>query len=232
MCGRFTLTKSAEVIAEALDLDEIPRFTPGYNIAPSQPVPVLRLGAETQKRSFDYLYWGLIPSWAKDVSIGAKLINARSETVTEKPSFRTAFKRRRCLIVADGFYEWQRQGSKKQPYYFHLNDHQLFAFAGLWEHWDSVEGDEIQSCTILTTAANDKMQPIHDRMPVILDKTNYDLWLDSTIQSADRLLPLLRPYPDAGLHFYPVSLQVNSPRNDSPTCIEPLPEASSFTHSG
>ncbi len=230
MCGRFTLTQSAEAIAETFELDEIPRFAPGYNIAPSQPVPVVRLNNETQKREFDYLYWGLIPSWSKEMSIGAKLINARSETVTEKASFRTAFKRRRCLIASDGFYEWQRQGSKKQPYYFHLDDQQLFAFAGLWEYWHSAEGDEIQSCTILTTAANEKMRPIHNRMPVILDKTNYDLWLDSTIQSADRLLPLLRPYPDAGLHFYPVSLQVNSPRNDSPACIEPLPEVTSSTH--
>jgi putative SOS response-associated peptidase YedK len=221
MCGRFTLTQSAEVIAERFDLDEVPRFVPGYNIAPTQPVPVLRTIKAT-KRQFDYLYWGLIPSWSKDPTIGARLINARSETVTEKPAFRTAFKRRRCLILADGSYEWQKTGSKKQPYYFHLTDHRLFGFAGLWEHWHSPTGDEIESCTILTTAANDSMRPIHDRMPIILQPQDYELWLDPAMQTSERLLPLLQPYADTEIQHYPVSTKVNSPQNDSPDCVMPL----------
>jgi putative SOS response-associated peptidase YedK len=227
MCGRFTLTQSAQ-LAKHFELDEEPEFVAGYNIAPTQPVPVIRVG-KTTRREFDYLYWGLIPSWSKDPTIGARMINARSETVTEKPSFRTAFKRRRCLIAADGFYEWQQSGSKKpgvkkQPFYFHLRDHQPFGFAGLWEYWHSPEGDEIESCTILTTAANEQMQPIHDRMPVILHPQDYDLWLDPAVQVPDRLLPLLRPYLAEQMQHYPVSTKVNRPSNDSPDCIVPLSE--------
>lgn len=225
MCGRFTLTQSAETIAEFFELDEVPRFMPGYNIAPTQPVPTIR-ASQAKEREFDYLYWGLIPSWSKDPTIGARMINARAETVAEKPSFRTAFKRRRCLIVADGFYEWQKTGSKKQPYYFHLDQHHPFGFAGLWEHWQSPEGDQIQSCTILTTAANDTMRPIHDRMPVILHPQDYDLWLDPTVQSTDGLYSLLRPYPDVEMHHYPVSTKVNRPQNDSSECIVPLEQTS------
>lgn len=222
MCGRFTLTQSAASIAEAFQLSEIPQFAPGYNIAPTQPVPVIRANQTTAEREFDYLYWGLIPSWAKDPTMGARLINARSETVTEKPAFRTAFKRRRCLVVADGFYEWQRIGSKKQPYYFQLSDHQPFGFAGLWEHWQSAEGDEIESCTILTTAANDVVRPVHERMPVILSPKDYDFWLDASVQTSDRLLALLHPYPESQMQAYPVSSKVNSPRNDSPDCVAPI----------
>lgn len=222
MCGRFTLTQSAEAIAAAFDLDEVPQFVPGYNIAPTQPVPVIRASA-AQPRQFDYLYWGLIPSWAKDITIGSRLINARVETVTEKPSFRTAFKRRRCLIVADGFYEWQRQGTQKQPYYFHLNDHQIFGFAGLWEHWHSPEGDEIQSCTILTRAANSVVKPIHDRMPIMLTPDLSDVWLDPGRETAAQLLPLLDSDLEELMQSYPVSLHVNNPSYDSPACIEPQP---------
>jgi putative SOS response-associated peptidase YedK len=225
MCGRFTLTQSAKQLAKHFQLEEEPQFVPGYNIAPSQPVPVIRAGKAVQ-RQFDYLYWGLIPSWSKDPTIGARLINARSETVTEKPSFRAAFKRRRCLIAADGFYEWQqgakKTGTKKQPFYFQLQDHQPFGFAGLWEIWHSPEGDEVESCTILTAPANEQMQPIHNRMPVILSPDDYDLWLDPNVQSPDRILPLLRPYPDEQMQHYPVSTLVNSPSNDSPDCIVPL----------
>lgn len=223
MCGRFTLTQSAETIAEIFDLSEVPQFVPGYNIAPTQPVPVIRA---KETRQFDYLYWGLIPSWSKDPSIGTRLINARSETVTEKPSFRTAFKRRRCLIVADGFYEWRRVGSKKQPYYFRLKNGQPFGFAGLWEHWQSPEGDEVESCTILTTAANDLVHPVHDRMPVILHSSDYDSWLDPAGQATDQISTLLRPYPEAEMDAYPVSNKVNNARNDSPDCIAPLEEVS------
>lgn len=232
MCGRFTLTQSAKRIAAHFQLDEEPDFVAGYNIAPTQPVPVIRAG-KTTPREFSYLYWGLIPSWSKDPAMGARLINARSETVTEKPSFRTAFKRRRCLIAADGFYEWQQLGSKKtgtkkQPFYFQLQEHQPFGFAGLWEYWHSSEGDEIESCTILTTAANEQMQSIHDRMPVILHPDDYDLWLDPSVQSPDPLLPLLRPYPSEQMQHYPVSTRVNSPSNDNPDCIAPLEESTVF----
>lgn len=223
MCGRFTLSHSGEAIAEAFELDEVPRIDPHYNIAPTQPAPVIRVSADHPKRQFTYLYWGLIPSWAKDPKIGARLINARAETVTEKPSFRAAFKRRRCLVVADGFYEWRRskQGGK-QPYYFYLDDHQPFGFAGLWEHWEDSAGNVVESCAILTTVANETLRPIHDRMPVIVDPKDYELWLDPTVERGDRLQAILRPYANEAMKSHPVSSKVNSPRSDSPECIQPL----------
>lgn len=221
MCGRFTLTKSAEIIAKAFDLGEIPPFQPRYNVAPTQEIATILIKPDDTQRQLKMLHWGLIPSWAKDVKMGAKLINARAETVTEKPSFRTAFKKRRCLIIADGFYEWQQQDGKKQPFYFKLQDEQPFAFAGLWEHWEG-EGEVIESCTILTTEANQIMQPIHERMPVILDSKDYDLWLDPTMQKPDLLQPLLVPYSAEEMTAYPVSTRVNKPMNDSPECIQEL----------
>lgn len=169
----------------------------------------------------DLLHWGLIPSWSKDPEIGSRMINARAETLHEKPSFRAAFRRRRCLIPADGFYEWQRLERKKQPYYFCRNDHQPFAFAGLWEHWESADG-EIESCTIVTTAANDLLKSIHDRMPVILQPEDYDLWLDPQVQETDRLQHLLFPDEDSPFIRYPVSTKVNRPQNDDPDCIEAI----------
>lgn len=185
------------------------------------------------KREFQQLRWGLIPSWAKDIGIGAKLINARSETVAEKPAFRNAFKHRRCLIMADGFYEWQQQGKtveslashsgkfKKQPFYFRLQDAQPFGFAGLWEQWESPEGKKIASCTILTTVANELLQPIHDRMPVILSHQDYDLWLNPQVQTLESLHHILRPYPAVEMSAYPVSTVVNNPRYNSSECIKP-----------
>lgn len=168
------------------------------------------------------LHWGLIPSWAKDSKIGSKLINARAETVAEKPSFRSAFRKRRCLILADGFYEWQQQEGKKQkqPFYFQLNDGCPFAFAGLWEHWKDSNGEEIDSCTILTTEANELMHPIHHRMPVILDHKNYELWLNPEVKQPELLQPLLCPYPTQEMQAYPVSKLVNKPSQDSADCIE------------
>jgi putative SOS response-associated peptidase YedK len=227
MCGRFTLTQTAEVIAAAFELDEVPPFEPRYNIAPSQLVPtVLRLSQQSQNeksvRQFQLLRWGLIPSWAKDPKMGARLINARAETVTEKPSFRSAFRHRRCLVIADGFYEWQRQERKKQPFYFRLQDGQPFAFAGLWERWQSPEGDAVESCTILTTAANELMSPIHDRMPVILARKDYEMWLAPEVQTDDPLQQLLHPYPSEKMASYPVSTQVNNPANNSPEFINSL----------
>ena len=224
MCGRFTLTQSAIAIADHFELDDdLPILAPRYNIAPAQPVAVIRAGSN---RQFTHQVWGLIPAWAKDPAMGAKLINARAETLAEKPSFRSAFKYRRCLIPTDGFYEWQRIGTKKQPYLFGLADRQPFAFAGLWEHWQSADGSEIESCTIITTAANSLMRSIHDRMPVILQLQDYQQWLDPSVQKVDQIQSLLRPYEPssdlATLTAYPVSVRVNNPRHDSPDCIEPI----------
>ncbi|HEY9698800.1 MAG TPA: SOS response-associated peptidase [Trichocoleus sp.] len=222
MCGRYTLAQTAERIAAAFDVADVPSMPPRYNIAPTQPIPVVRSHPQTHDRQCTLLYWGLIPSWSQDPAIGAKMINARAETVPEKPSFRTAFRKRRCLVIADGFYEWHQVDRKKQPYYFCTEDHQPFGFAGLWEHWESAEGDTIESCTIITTTANDVLQPIHDRMPVILQPTDYDFWLDPTVQDSDRLQSLLQPIDQLPLIRYPVSSVVNSPKNDSPDCIEAI----------
>lgn len=222
MCGRFTLSQPADAIAIAFNLDHVPELEPRYNIAPTQSVAtVLQTSAES-KPQLKLLRWGLIPSWAKDPAIGSRLINARSETVSEKPSFRTALRRRRCLIVADGFYEWQRQESKKQPYYFRLQNKQPFGFAGLWEHWRSPDGEEIDSCTIITTEANELMQSIHDRMPVILDPQDYNLWLDPTVQQPDQLQHLLHPYASDAMTSYPVSTLVNKPTNNNAELINSL----------
>lgn len=220
MCGRFTLTQSPSAIASALDLPDLSTFAPRYNIAPTQPVVVARMAPNKAEPEMTHLTWGLIPSWAKDAKIGAKLINARAETLSEKPSFRSAFKRRRCLVIADGFYEWQKLTTGKQPMYLSL-DRQPFSFAGLWEHWQSAEGSEVESCTIITTEANDLMRPIHDRMPVILAPQDYDRWLDPQ-SGSDRLQSLLRPYPAAEMNAYPVSSQVNNPRNEDAGCIVPM----------
>jgi putative SOS response-associated peptidase YedK len=223
MCGRFTLNQTSEAIANHFHLAEVPDLPPRYNIAPTQPVAAIVLDDQEQ-RQFTHFYWGLIPSWAKDPKIGAKMINARAETVAEKPAFRAAFKRRRCLIVTDGFYEWKKVEKQKQPFYFCRSNHHPFAFAGLWEHWQSSEGDTIDSCTILTTEASKLMEPIHNRMPVILDEQNYDRWL-SPLSKPDLIQTLLRPYSE-GMERYPVSNQVNRPTYDNPDCIQPLAEAS------
>ena len=211
--------QSDETVADVFHLADVPPLSPRYNIAPTQPIPVVLETIEDKTRQFKLLHWGLIPSWAKDAKMGAKLINARAETVTEKPAFRSAFKKRRCLVLADGFYEWQQQNGKKQPFYFRLQDGQPFAFAGLWEHWEGAEGEAIESCTILTTEANDLLQPIHDRMPVILDAKDYDRWLDPTVQKPDDLKSLLKPYRSQEMTLYPVSAKVNNPKYESPNCI-------------
>ena len=220
MCGRFTLSQSINAIASAFNIAQIPPLEPRYNIAPTQLIPSI-LSALGGEKQLQMLRWGLIPSWAKDAKISAKLINARAETVSEKPSFKAAFKRRRCLIIADGFYEWQRQENKKQPYYFRLQNLQLFAFAGLWEQWKSPDEDIISSCTILTTEANDLLRPIHDRMPVILESKDYELWLDSEAQQP-QLQQLLRPYQADLMTSYSVSTKVNNPKNNTPECINSL----------
>jgi putative SOS response-associated peptidase YedK len=218
MCGRYTLTTPVERLAEEFGFDassvELP---PNYNVAPTQQVAaVLEEGGE---RHLELLRWGLIPSWADDPSIGSRMINARSETAPEKPSFRRAFRERRCLIPADGFYEWRRTNGAKQPYYIRMKEGRPFAFAGLWESWND-GGPEIRSCTILTTGPNDLLAEIHDRMPVILPAGSYDAWLDPEA-GRDELYGLLAPYPEDEMEAYPVSRFVNSPQNNDPRCIEP-----------
>ncbi len=224
MCGRYSQSKSAEIIAKAFHIEDVPTLEPRYNIAPTQSVPTILQTSASTNRQFKMLHWGLIPSWAKDPKMGAKLINARAETVAEKPAFRSAFRQRRCLVLADGFYEWQQQENKKQkqPYYFRVNDGQPFAFAGLWERWQDGNGKEIESCTLLTTQPNELMNPIHNRMPVILDSKDYDLWLDLEVKKPELLQPLLHPYPTEEMMAYPVSKAVNKPSNDSTECIESL----------
>jgi putative SOS response-associated peptidase YedK len=224
VCGRFTLRASGERLAEAFGLSAQPSLFPRYNIAPTQAVPVIRVlraNPGTKERELVPLRWGLVPSWADDPAIGNRLINARSETVADKPSFRGAFRHRRCLIPADGFFEWRKEGKVKQPVYVQRRDGQPFAFAGLWEEWER-EGEVIESCAIITTAANDLMAEFHDRMPVILDPKDYDLWLDPQVQDPRLLEPLLRPYSSGELVAHPVSQMVNNPRNEGPGCVEPL----------
>lgn len=220
MCGRFTLTQSAKEITEFFGLSEVPELTPRYNIAPSQLIAAIIQDKGSQENKLKWMRWGLIPSWAKDTKIGYKLINARAETLTEKPSFRNAFKHRRCLIIADGFYEWQKREKHKQPYYIQLREKQPFAFAGLWETWQSEDEEAIVSCTIITTEANALMQPIHDRMPVILSSDVYEQWLDPTFAQS-KILSVLKPY-DSEMIATPVSNVVNNPVYDRRECVEPI----------
>ncbi|MCB9452095.1 MAG: SOS response-associated peptidase [Anaerolineaceae bacterium] len=220
MCGRFTLTADLDTIQQAFNLTTVPAvLSPRYNIAPSQPIAIVTNEAPT---TLSFHSWGLLPSWAKDPALANKLINARSETAHEKPSFRSAFKRRRCLIPADGFFEWQKQGSDKVPMFIHLKDSPVFALAGLWEVWNNSQGDEIRTCTILTTEANDFMQSIHTRMPVILAPADYDLWLSSAEEPVMALQSLMRPYDSGKMAAYAVSKLVNRPLNDTPRVIEPV----------
>ncbi len=193
-----------------------------YNIAPSQAIAVVRTDLPDRVRRLSLLKWGLVPSWAKDEALSAKMINARSETLAEKPAFRAPLRRHRCLIPADGYYEWQKVGSRKQPYYFRLRDHSPFAFAGLWDSWKRPNPDEppLESCTIITTAANEISQPIHDRMPAILRESEYELWLNPDVQESEKLLHMLRPLDASLMVAEPVSSFVNQVRNDGPRCIE------------
>jgi putative SOS response-associated peptidase YedK len=223
MCGRFTLIAEADRLSKVFDISDISNceFEPRYNIAPTQMVATVLYNSESERRELRSLRWGLIPSWAKDPKMGARMINARAETLAEKPSFRSAFKRRRCLVIADGFYEWQRLETKKQPYYFHLKDKQPFAFAGLWEQWQTNDDVQINSCTIVTTEANELLQPIHHRMPVIIMDRDYEKWLDPQLQKTEVLQELLHPYPAEKMSAYAVSTKVNNPRHSSAECIAP-----------
>jgi putative SOS response-associated peptidase YedK len=218
MCGRFAQRSDPKRLAKAFGVAEALNVETRYNIAPMQDILAVR-GFESE-REMTFFKWGLIPSWSKDTSIGARLINARSETVQEKPSFREAFKKRRCIIPADGFYEWQRTGGKKQPYFFRMRDESPFGFAGLWERWQGTGGEAINSCTILTTEANEVLRPMHDRMPVILHQEDYDLWLDTDVRKLDLVKEVMRPYPAEEMISYPVSTSINSPRGQGAQLIE------------
>jgi putative SOS response-associated peptidase YedK len=219
MCGRYTLRTPVDSLVETFEIEEYPSsITPNYNIAPTQEVAAVV--EEEDKRKLEMLHWGLIPSWAKDPAIGNKMINARAETVSEKPSFRSAFKKRRCLILADGFYEWKKTDDGKQPYHVKMEDGSPFAFAGLWESWGK-NGEEIHSCTIITTEANDLMSEIHHRMPVILPPEDYAMWLDPDFDEKEPLTTLLKPYPADAMEAYPVSRKVNKPSNNEPSVLEP-----------
>ncbi len=225
MCGRFTLHTDPRILAKLFGLDETPYLEPRYNIAPTQPVAIVRLDGDG-KREWTHVMWGLVPSWSKDPSIGARMINARSETVAEKPSFRAAFRRRRCLAPADGFYEWQKTVQRKQPYYITMKDGGPFAIAALWEHWEGADGSVLESCTLLTTEPNEKLADIHNRMPVILHPKDYNLWLGDGAEvppsEQSSLFHLLRPFEAGEMKATPVSPYVSNARNEGPQCIEPF----------
>jgi putative SOS response-associated peptidase YedK len=221
------------ILIEQFQLDrdrarQLPLFESRYNIAPTQEILAVRVDAESGKREPALLRWGLVPSWSKQPQSGAPMINARGESIAEKPSFRTATRRRRCLIPADGFYEWQKSGpgsTKKQPYYIHYSDHRSFAFAGLWEEWhakDAPVGERlsIESCTIVTTSASPALSELHDRMPVILEPTEYALWLDPAVLDPAKVQHLVEPNDDPAIIFEPISTHVNKVANDDPRCIQ------------
>lgn len=229
MCGRFTLIAWDEIegrfVPAGSGMDIIrERFADTgaerYNIAPTQDV--ITITSDGEANAAQFMRWGLVPSWAKDISIGNRMINARAETLAERPSFRVAFRRRRCLVVADSFYEWKRDGRSRTPMRISLESGELFAFAGLWESWKSPEGRRIQSCAIVTTEANDFLAPIHDRMPVILPPDAEQMWLAPDVQDTDALSELLAPYPSDLMSAYEVSSVVNSAANDVPECIAPV----------
>lgn len=228
MCGRYTLSQPGDILQQLGVPEEEAgeRLGPNYNVAPTQEVPIVRADAQGG-RHLAIVRWGLIPFWAKDEKIGNQMINARCESVADKPAYKNAFKRRRCLLLADGFYEWKKQGSVKQPFHIHLKSHEPFVMAGLWERWD--KGPEpIESCTVITCDANAKVAELHDRMPVILGREARDLWLDGEIADPELLLSVLRPYDADAMAFTPVSRAVNNPRNNSPELLRGMTDFSLF----
>lgn len=219
MCGRYTLTSAPEVLRALFDYEEHPDFPARFNIAPTQPIPIVRL--VDGKRHFALVRWGLVPSWVKDPNAFSVLVNARGESVREKPAFRSAMKYRRCLIPADGFYEWQARGSgPKQPFYVRTNSGKPLAFAGLWENWMGPNGEEMETALIVTTKANHTLGPVHDRMPVIVPPEAFDLWLDTLHVDDETASALIAPAPDDLLEVYPVSAAVNRTANDNPKLLE------------
>jgi putative SOS response-associated peptidase YedK len=223
VCGRYRLSRRKQLLEEYFDTVSVePEWAPRYNIAPTQPVPVIRQNPKEPRRELSLMRWGLIPSWAKDPSGAAQMINARAETAATKPAFRDPLSSRRCLIPADGFYEWQRIGKMKQPYCLEVNNGELFAFAGLWDRWKDPCGQWIKSCSILTTTANAVTAAVHDRMPVILDRGDYDLWLDPGMTNVAAVSEMLKPYDARRMNCYPVSARVNHVANDDPDCSTPV----------
>lgn len=219
MCGRYRLSRRKQIIEEYFDCDPWENdWEPRYNIAPTQPVPVIRQHPKEPVRQISNMRWGLTPNWAKDSSGGARAINARSETVAIKPAFRDPMRFRRCLIPADGFYEWARKNGSKQPYCFEVNEGELFAFAGLWDGWKDPSGNWIRTCSILTTTPNAVTSAVHDRMPVILDPDSYDLWLDAGISDVQLVSELLKPYDARLMRCYPVSTRLSHVVNDDEEC--------------
>ena len=224
MCGRFRLSRRKQIVEEYFDtaVSDEPEWNPRFNVAPTQPIPVIRQNPKEPVRELSMMRWGLVPSWSKDSSAAAKMINARSETASTKPAFRDALKSRRCLIPADGFYEWKRDGKNKQPYCFEVNGGELFAFAGLWDGWKNAEGQWIKTCSVLTTTPNDVTAAVHDRMPVILDPDSYELWLEPGMNDTNAVSDLLKPYDARLMRCFPVSTQVNHVANDDEGCSAPV----------
>jgi putative SOS response-associated peptidase YedK len=225
MCGRYSLDATPEELAQVfnLSLEDVERlFEPRYNIAPTDKVLAVRQQRAGRQREPVLLRWGLIPHWARDRDWGGRTINARAETVETKPAFRDPFRERRCLVVATGFYEWQKSAGRKQPYLIRRHDRKPLAFAGLWDRWQGPTDEVVESCTIVTTDANGIVRPIHDRMPVILQPADYDRWLDSATRDTQQLRHLLEPVPDEVLTAHPVSSLVNKPANDVPECVVPI----------
>ncbi len=220
MCGRYTVTATPDVLQALFGYPEQPNFPPRFNIAPTQPIAIVRLMDD--KRQFALVRWGLLPSWVKDPKAFTLLINARGESAAEKPAFRAAMKRRRCLIPADGFYEWQAVGGRKQPFYVRAKSGEPFAFAGLWETWTGPNGEELDTAAIVTTRANRMLSPIYDRMPVIVPPEAFDLWLNCAAVDATTASALIAPAPENFFEAYPVSTDVNRTANDDPKLIEPL----------
>jgi putative SOS response-associated peptidase YedK len=226
MCGRYRLSGRKQIIEEYFGSPPwADDWEPRYNIAPTQPVPVIRQHPKESVRQISLMRSGLIPNWARDASIANGTINAKSETAAEKPAFRDPLRFRRCLIPSDGFYEWKRNGTSKQPFCFELNDGELFAFAGLWDGWKDASGDWVKTCSILTTAPNALTGTVHDRMPVILDQDAYDLWLDPGVNDVHAISELLKPYDARLMRCYPVSTRVNHVANDDRECSRPTEAA-------
>lgn len=219
MCGRTALTTSPEDLREAFGLDEPPRLVPHYNVPPSQPLAVVRVLRQDPARKLDLLRWGLIPAWAKDKKLGHKLALARTETAATTPAFRDALRRRRCLVVVDGFYEWKRSNRRSQPFFIQRGDHAPFALAGLWERWVSSDGEVVESCAILTQPARPPVDAVHDRMPLVLEREAWNGWLDPLLTELAAIEPMLEPHTPK-LTAHPVSPRVNNPRNDDPACVE------------
>ncbi len=219
MCGRYRLSRRKQLVEEYFDTEsDESEWTPRYNIAPSQPVPVIRQNPKEPRRELSLMRWGLIPSWAKDASVAARMINARSETAGTKPAFRDPLTNRRCLIPADGFYEWSRTGKVKQPYCFEVNDGELFAFAGIWDRWTDPSRNSIETCSILTTSPNAVTSAVHDRMPVILDPDSYDIWLDPGMRDVSTASELLKSYDAHLMRCYLISTRINQVANDDEEC--------------